>query len=224
MLSLDFSCIPKCPVCYAISNENLTVCCNGHFICSLCYDKMDITLGCPMCREVLIPTPIKNQWANDFIQNIKNKFLESSPFKIGEFVDYFTNSNWESGTITDICLEKNSFKIEADTFQEEPVYVLLNEINENIKPVYTMTINWRNFDFLSNYKNIYICLCEEMYKTSLSCDYTFCPHNKIWINSKIVYICANSKYILCVFIHEHNNNANSIWSAMDSKRIGLFKK
>lgn len=216
--------IPKCPICFTISTNNLTICYNGHFLCHDCYDNMNTNSSCPMCRELLIPTPLKNQWSNEFIEAIKKQIVDASPFKIGNQVDYFYENSWQHGKIIDINLEQQAFEIESETFQKDDKACAISLENSHLlKTSFSMTPNWRNYEFLSNCKSVRVCLCEEMFNSSFSCDPTFCSHEQIWVKAEIVYMCRISQYILCVFIHEYNDNANSQWFSINSKRLGLIK-
>ena len=229
--------LPKCPVCLCCCSDNLTICINGHFICSQCYDKLNTTIGqpCPLCREVMIPTPIKNIWCMEFIDSLKQDILNNCPFKVGAKVDFLHENVWRQGTIKDLQLDRQSFEMDCDEYTKETIYIPLCEINR-FQPPFSMTKNWRNLEYLSNIKNVQICLCCEFYDYSDSShencsDDFFCTNDKVWVDAQIVYICNASKYLLCVFFHQNitfglsssneSRDANSVWLPINSKKLRL---
>lgn len=229
--------LPKCPVCLCCCSDNLTICTNGHFICSQCYEKLNtmICQPCPLCREAMILTPIKNIWSTEFIDALKQNILTNCSYKVGEQVDFLFENSWYHGKIKDLHLDRQAFEMDCDEYTNDLIYIPLSETNRFQQP-FSMTKNWRNLEYLKNVKNVEICLCNEFYDyldaSHENCSEDFlCGNDKVWVNAQIVYICTASKFILCVFFHQNitfglsnlneSRDANSVWLSINSKKLRL---
>jgi len=171
----------------------------------------------------------------EFIDTLKQNILTNCPFKIREQVDFLHNNIWHQGKIKDLHLDRQAFEMDCDEYTNETIYIPLCETNR-FQPSFTMTKNWRNLEYLTNIKNVEICLCNEFYDyldsshENCSEDF-FCNNDKVWVDAQIVYICNSSKYLLCVFFHPNltfglasgnePRDANSVWLPITSKKMRL---
>jgi DNA-directed RNA polymerase subunit RPC12/RpoP len=214
--------IPNCPICYNPTFDYIVVCNNNHYICSKCFtiiEKKSET-KCPICRQQIIYNKLSS-WITEFSDNLKSYLLQNIDLQHNQKIDFFDNDDkWKHGIIKDIDLANKCILIESEYYNiDEYIKIPLYQ-NHKIQKFLTKTINWRNPEYLNNIQNINTLLCKEKYEEENICNDFLCAHTKIWIASKIVYICNNSNHLLLVFNYP-NNIADSVWVSFDSKFICL---
>lgn len=211
--------IPSCHICLNKTLECFIICKNGHFLCENCIDEINPNQfkNCAICRTKMLNTPIINRWNIEFEDNLKNQIQKESKFNIGDNCDFFYNDEWNHGKIININLLNKSYEIESTNYLEKNINILLSE-EDKITKEYKFTKNWRNFNFLSTCDFVYIYICNHLLNGEIC--YLECQSEKNWIESRIVYFCNESNYVLCVF-SKFDNSANSVWQSINSKYMKL---
>jgi len=224
MESLQFlTCIPTCSICLGECFDCFITCSNSHFLCGKCLEQITPIQNkpCPLCRSAMFNKPIKNLWVEEFSDRLKQQIQESTGKKIGDKVDFFNKNHWDYGKISDIHLMTRSFVIEPHYHLEESILIPIEQHKIHLENLHTKTKNWRNFDYLKNVMSIDILLCRDSYGIGDECGTPDCLHPKVWVKSRIVYLCQKTSFLLGVYIYESNQSPNSVWLDFHSPYLRL---
>jgi hypothetical protein len=210
---------PKCPICFIKAIEHEIICNNGHYLCNPCLAELlnRDKNKCPLCRQDIRMIKISN-WCATVIFNIKAELYQHLQVNMLDKIDFLDNDEiWRIGVFIGFDLNSQKILIDPEYYNDNfPIKIPIDK--NRIRKLNTMTLDWRNLNFFTNVKKVYLSICEQqLFK---KCEMILCKHEKQWIESNIVYICTNTKHLLIVY-HSHNNDANSEWLSFESKRIKI---